>query len=253
MIARLILVSVAAVLFALPMRSKAFQSDDLIAAAVANVARPQVDRERDELRKPAETLSWAGVRPGWKVLDLVPGGGYFTRILSGAVGAEGHVYALQPAEVVNRFSAYRKVMDDLDAEPGWDNVSFHFDSVSAFAMPEQLDMVFTALNYHDFHADFMGPADVPGVNRAVFSALKPGGVYIIIDHHAAAGAGVTEVNRIHRIDVAVVKREVLAAGFILEAETDLLEHPEDDRTGHVYQAHMRGRTDQFVLKFRKPL
>ncbi len=246
-------VAVVSVLFAVPMPTAALQSDDLIAAAVANEARPQADRDRDELRKPAETLAWAGVRPGARVMDLVPGGGYFTRILSGAVGPEGHVYALQPAEVVNKFSAYRQVMDDLDAETGWDNVSFHFDSVSAFSMPEPLDMVFTALNYHDFHAEFMGPADVSAVNRAVFNALKPGGVYVIIDHHALAGSGVSEVNRIHRIDVEVVKREVLAAGFILEAETDLLAHPEDDRTTHVYEARMRGRTDQFVLKFRKPM
>lgn len=249
---RLILAALAAVLVAAPMSAVALQSGDPIAAAVANAARPDADRARDALRKPAETLEWAGVHSGMKVMDLVPGGGYFTRILSGAVGPEGHVYALQPAEVVNAFSAYRKAMDDLDAEAGWDNVSFHFDSVSAFTVPEPLDMVFTALNYHDFHADFMGPADVPGVNRAVFNALKPGGVYVIIDHHAAAGSGVTEVNRVHRIDVETVKREVLAAGFVLDAESDLLAHPEDDRTGHVYQPQMRGRTDQFVLKFRKP-
>lgn len=223
-----------------------------IAAGVAGPQRGATSVARDALRKPAETLVFAGLEPGMKVMDLVPGGGYFTRILSVAVGSEGHVYALQPYEVVDTLTAYRKVMEDMDAEPGWENVTFSFDPAVSFTTPEPLDMVFTALNYHDFHADFMGPADVGAINRAVFNALKPGGIYFITDHHAVAGSGLADVNRLHRIDVEVVKREVLAAGFVLEAESDLLAHPDDDRTRHVYLPEMRGRTDQFTLKFRKP-
>lgn len=249
---RLILAAVAAVLVAAPMSAMALQSNDLIAAAVANEARPAEDRERDALRKPAETLEWAGVKPGMQIMDLVPGGGYFTRILSRAVGEGGHVYAMQPTEAVTAFPQYREMIEKMAAEPGYDNVSVLFQPVAGFDAGQPLDMVFTALNYHDFHADFMGDADGPQVNTAVFGALKPGGLYIITDHHAASGTGLAEVNRLHRIDIEQVKREVLAAGFELVGESDLLAHPDDPRTAMVFNPAIRGRTDQFMLKFRKP-
>lgn len=249
---RLILAAVAAVLVAAPMSALALQSGDPIAAAVANEARPAEDRERDAVRKPAETLAWAGVKPGMQVMDLVPGGGYFTRILSRAVGDNGHVYAMQPTEAVTAFPQYREMIEKMAAEPGYDNVSVLFQPVAGFDAGRPLDMVFTALNYHDFHADFMGDADGPQVNAAVFKALKPGGLYIITDHHATAGSGLADVNRLHRIDIEQVKREVLAAGFVLEGESDLLAHPEDPRTAMVFNPAIRGRTDQFMLRFRKP-
>ncbi len=223
-----------------------------LSAAVAEPSRPEADRVRDALRKPAESLAFAAVRPGQRVMDFIPGGGYFTRILSAAVGEQGRVYALQPQEVVTRFASYRQAMEGLDADPRYDNVVFMFDSLESLTPAEPLDLVFTALNYHDIHAEFMGPADAAAVNRAIFNALKPGGLYVVIDHHAVAGSGLADVNRIHRIDAELVKREVLAAGFVLDAESDLLAHPEDARTRHVYEADMRGVTDQFFFRFRKP-
>jgi predicted methyltransferase len=151
-----------------------------VAAAVADTSRPERDRLRDTLRKPAETLAFAGVQPGMRVMDLMPGGGYFTRILSKAVGEQGRIHAFQPHEVVSRFSDYRRAMDALDAEAPYDNVSFMFDPIETFTVSEPLDVVFTALNYHDIHADFMGPADAAAVNRAIFTALRPGGLYVVI-------------------------------------------------------------------------
>lgn len=223
-----------------------------LSSAVADPARPERDRLRDALRKPAETLAFAGVEPGMRVMDLMPGGGYFTRILSVTVGEQGRVLAFQPHDVVSKFTDYRRAMDLLDAEPHYGNVTFMFDPIESFTVPEPLDLVFTALNYHDIHADFMGPADAAAVNRAIYAALKPGGLYVVVDHHATAGSGLADVNRIHRIDAELVKQEIMAAGFILDAESDLLAHPEDARTRHVYEADMRGRTDQFFYRFRKP-
>ena len=249
---RLILAAVAAVLVAAPMSAAALQANDPIAAAVANPARPAEDRERDALRKPAETLEWAGVKPGMRIMDLVPGGGYFTRILSHAVRADGRVFAMQPTAAVAAFPQYRAMIEKMAAEPGYDNVSVLFQPVAGFDAGQPLDMMFTALNYHDFHADFMGDADGPQVNAAVFRALKPGGLYVIVDHHAAPGSGLADVNRLHRIDIEQVKREVLAAGFVLDGESDLLAHPDDPRTAIVFNPAVRGRTDQFMLRFRKP-
>lgn len=249
---RLILAAVAAVLVAAPMSAVALQSGDPIAAAVANEARPQADRDRDAARKPVETLAFAGVKSGMQIMDLVPGGGYFTRILSRAVGADGHVFAMQPSEAVAAFPQYREMIEKMAAEPGYDNVSVLFQPVGGFDAGRPLDMVFTALNYHDFHADFMGDADGPQVNAAVFKALKPGGVYVITDHHGSAGSGLGEVNSLHRIDIEQVKREVLAAGFVLDGESEALRHPDDPRTANVFNPAIRGRTDQFMLRFRKP-
>lgn len=249
---RLLLAAVAAVLVASPMPAAALQSGDPIGAAVANPARPDADRSRDAVRKPAETLAFAGVRPGMQVMDLVPGGGYYTRILSRAVGDNGHIYAMQPTEAVTAFPRYGDAIRNMAAEPGYGNVEVVIEPAGGFDVERPLDMVFTALNYHDFHADFMGDADGPKVNAAVFRALKPGGLYVVIDHHAAAGTGLGDVNRLHRIDIEQVKREVLAAGFVLDGQSELLAHPDDPRTANVYDPAIRGRTDQFILKFRKP-
>jgi len=225
---------------------------DPIAAAVASDGRPDRDRARDAARKPAETLAFAGVRPGMTVLEIMPGGGYFTRLLSRSVGPQGRIHAFQPQEIATRFPNSRTTVEALPSEPGLGNVQTSVAPIAAVAAPAPVDLVFTALNYHDLHADIMGPADVAAVNRAVFAALKPGGALIVIDHHAPAGVGATRVNDLHRIDIETVKSEILAAGFVLDAESDLLRRPEDARTAGVYDPAIRGSTDQFLLRFRKP-
>jgi predicted methyltransferase len=222
-----------------------------IANAVADRDRPDEDRQRDVNRKPAEVLTFVGIKNGEKVADFMPGTGYFSRILSSAVGPQGHVYAFIPAEFAN-FKKQPLPPNGSMPYPQFKNVSVIAGPVNDFAAPEPLDLVWISLNYHDLHDPFMAPADLTRINRAVFAALKPGGRYVVIDHAAAAGSGLRDTNTLHRIDEASVKSEVEAAGFRLEGESDLLHNAGDPRTANVRDPTIRGKTDQFILKFRKP-
>ena len=222
-----------------------------IANAVADQNRPDEDRQRDADRKPAEVLAFVGIKNGEKVADFIPGTGYFSRILSNAVGPQGHVYGFFPSELANFI---KRPLPPNGSTPylEFKNVSVIAVPVNDFAAPEALDLVWISLNYHDLHDPFFAPADLAKINKAVFAALKPGGHYVVIDHAAAAGSGLRDTNTLHRIDEASVKSEVEAAGFRLEAASDLLHNAGDPRTANVKDPAIRGKTDQFILKFRKP-
>lgn len=221
-----------------------------IAAGVANPARPEAQRARDANRKPAEILAFAGVKPGDRVGDVMMGGGYFTRIFSGAVGPEGKVYAFQSTEFIAFSADYAKGQDETAKFAP--NIVPVRASLGAMAFPEPLDVIFTAQNYHDLHLGSATPEQIAGINKLMFAALKPGGVLVLIDHAAADGSGDRDSNKLHRIDIALVKAELAAAGFVLEAESDVLRNPADARTISVFDPAINGKTDQFVLKFRKP-
>ena len=223
---------------------------DYITAALADPARPQAHRDRDQARKPGELVALAEVKPGDKVGDFIIGGGYFTRIFAGAVGPNGKVYAYQPKEFIDFSAQYGTDLDTVAA--AYPNVTPLRNSLGAVSFPEPLDVIFTAQNYHDFHLGFMPAPAIAAVNKAMFDSLKPGGVLIIIDHYAEDGSGTRDANTLHRIDVEVVKKEVTAAGFILESQSDILRNPADDRKVSVFEEPAKGKTDQFVLKFRKP-
>lgn len=223
-----------------------------IAAALSDPSRPAADMVRDKDRHPGEVLAFAGVKSGAKVADLIPGGGYFTRILSKAVGPKGKVYAYVPDELT-KLAKREPAVNAIARDPAYSNVKVILNTLPNFGAPEKLDLVFTAQNYHDMHNKFMGPADLGAVNRQVFRALKPGGVYLVLDHVANAGSGLRDTETLHRIDPAVVKAEVMAAGFVFEGETRVLRNPADPRAANVYDAGIRGKTDQFVYKFRKPV
>ncbi|HUX74595.1 MAG TPA: hypothetical protein VMV25_11980 [Steroidobacteraceae bacterium] len=220
-----------------------------IVAAAADPHRPPADRARDADRKPAETVAFAGLRPGQKIGELLPGAGYFTRIFSQVVGRRGHVYAEAPPPGPGG-KDYEAGARALATDPHYANVTILAQPLATLHFPVALDMVWTSQNYHDLH-------NIPGFdlvkfNRRVFAALKPGGIYLVLDHAAAAGSGTRDTATLHRIDPAVVKKEVLAAGFELEASSDLLHRPEDPHTARVFDPSIRGRTDQFIFKFRKP-
>lgn len=221
-----------------------------ITAALANSARPAEDVSRDAARKPGELLAFGGVKPGDKVVDLVMGGGYFTRILSGAVGPKGQVIAYQPSEFIQFRAAYA---DEQKAAVAFGtNISGLTQSLGALNLPDGVDLVLTVQNYHDLHLTPF-PADTAAkVNTEVFKSLKPGGVYLIVDHAATAGAGLEVANTLHRIDPAILKAEVEAAGFKLEAQSPILADVTDAHTANVFSPAIRGKTDQFIMKFRKP-
>jgi predicted methyltransferase len=222
-----------------------------IAAAVASPDRPAADVQRDAARKPAELLSFAGIKPGDRVADLIPGGGYFTRLFSNAVGPTGHVYAVVPAEILKLAP---KSLDSARAIPtgtAFTNVSVISAPLAALAIPEVLDVAWTSDNYHDVYG-FVGPDAAAQMDAAVYKALKPGGIFIVVDHVAKTGTSDASAHTLHRIDPETVKQQALAAGFKLEAESSVLRNPQDTHDMAVFAPAIRGHTDQFVLKFRKP-
>jgi predicted methyltransferase len=222
-----------------------------VTAAVANPDRPETDTKQDENRKPAEVVAFAGIKTGDRVADLIPGRGYYTRIFSGVVGPKGWVYAFVPSEMDPLLKKANITFPPPD-DPKFANVSYLHASVAKLVAPEKLDVVWTSQNYHDLHNKAFGQPDMAAVNKAVFDALKPGGVYIVLDHAAAAGSGANDTETLHRIDPALVKKEVLAAGFVFAGQSDVLADPTDDHTKKIFDSSIRGKTDRFVFKFRKP-
>ena len=213
-------------------------------------AGPPPDALSDPSFKGPEVLAFIGVKSGDQVADIVAG--RFVRALSQAVGPTGKVFAYEPAETVKAHPQVLGMMQGVAAMPAYANVAVLTAPVNDPGLPSGLDAVFIRQNYHDLHDKFMGPADVPAFNRHVYAALKPGGVYVILDHAAVAGSGLAATDTIHRIDEASVIAEVKAAGFVLDGESKILGNPADDHSKMVFDPSIRGKTDQFLLRFRKP-
>jgi predicted methyltransferase len=226
---------------------------DAIAAAVADSHRPQEQRDRDPHRLPEQMLMFAGIKPGDRVGDFMPGNAYFTRLFSRVVGPSGRVYAFIPSEEIKNCPAAEVAGSRaVSRDPVYANVKLLTGPVNRFSVPEPLDILWTAQNYHDLHDKFMGPADVRQVNRAFLNALKPGGALIVVDHVAAPGSSLATTESLHRIDPAIVRREIEAAGFVFDSESKVLANPDDDHSRSVFDPRIRGVTDQVVLKFHKP-
>jgi predicted methyltransferase len=218
-----------------------------IVKALANPAR--ADQAGDDVRRhAADVLAFSGVKPGWQVVDFLPGQGYWTRIFTGAVGPSGHVYALWPSVSGDRAKATAAAINGRNLG----NVTAAIDP-ALITLDKPVDLVWTVQNYHDLPNNGRGEAALTAFNAAVFKALKPGGTYVIIDHVAPAGSGLSDTDTLHRIDPAIVKKQVLAAGFTFAGESTALANPKDDHSLKVTDPAIRGVTDQFVYKFRKPL
>lgn len=219
-----------------------------ISAAVADPARPAADRARDALRKPADCLSFADVHPGMSIAELFPGTGYFTRLFSRVVGPQGHVYEFVPPP---RKAAKPSPVRAIAADPHYyHNITVFTWPVGKLPVPRPVDLVWTSQNYHDLHN--IPGLDVAAFDRAVYAALKPGGIFLVLDHVAPAGSGFSDTGTLHRIDPEAAKKEILSAGFRFVGESNVLHNPDDPHTSAVFDPSIRGRTDQFIFEFRKP-
>jgi predicted methyltransferase len=219
-----------------------------VSAALADSNRPAGNREGDASRLPAETLAFAGVRPGMVVGEFYPGGGYFTRMLSDVVGPTGHVYGIEN----DRWKGAVDGDKALLAEGKWGNVSMDVQPFGTVKFLKPLDMAWITQNYHDLKIAKYGTVDTLAFDRAVFAALKPGGTFFILDHQGAPGLTDAEIEKLHRINRDQVIKEVTAAGFRLAGEGTFLRRSGDDHTKPIFDESIRGRTDQYALKFVKP-
>jgi predicted methyltransferase len=223
-----------------------------ISPAIADASRPASDRSQDADRHVAEVLAFADIHRGDTVVDLMPGNGYYTRLFSRLVGPRGRVYAVQPTEMDKVAPGGLKSVRGFAGKPPYDNVKVLVQPVDALHLPTNVDLVWTSKNYHDLHDKFMGPANVEAVNRAIFRALKSDGRYLVLDHAAAAGSGLAHTEDLHRIDPSRVTREVTSIGFRAASASNVLDNPDDTHTAAVFDPSIKGRTDQFLLAFRKP-
>lgn len=205
--------------------------------------------------KQAELIRFATVTAGTTVIDVYPGNGDWTRIFSDLVGPEGRVYSFVPGEVAHFKNDPVGLMRKLAQELGRENV----DAVSAdvAAVAEAIpaaDVVWMHLFYHDLHTPLIraNGATADAFNRAIFASLNSGGRYIIVDHAAASGSGTTDTPSLHRIDPASVVEEVRAAGFVLDAQSDMLANADDMHAIKVFDPAIKGETDRFVYRFVKP-
>ena len=222
-----------------------------VTAALKEPARKD-DAANDERRKTAEVMTFTKVKPGEKVLELVPGSGYWTRVFSAIVGPKGHVYTVWPHEMDKYAAKSIANWQELVKTPPYNNVSLLQQAAAELSVPQPVDLVFTSQNYHDYYDKFMGPVDPATFGKQVFAALKPGGLFVVIDHTAEAGSGTRDTDTLHRIDPEVVKKDMAAAGFKFDGSSDALRNKDDPLTAKVFDASIRGHTDQFIYRFRKP-
>ncbi len=223
--------------------------------AVMDKSRPANERGRDANRKPAEILKLLGVESGMRIADLSSGGGYYTALLSKAVGKNGAVIAHNTPYVVNKFT------DSFKAGGPWEtrlssaswkvNVTKMISDLDDFKPAQPVDAALMVMFYHD---TVWQKTDRSKMNEDIFNAIKPGGHYLIIDHSAEAGSGGRDTSSFHRIDKKMVIKELTDAGFKLVADSDILSNPEDTRDYNIFRDYKtkRDQTDRFVLKFERP-
>ncbi|QGP79279.1 class I SAM-dependent methyltransferase [Sphingobium sp. CAP-1] len=223
-------------------------------AALADPRRPAEAKLLDASRKPAETLAFLGLKPGMKAADIMTGSGYWAEIMADAVGPKGKVTAFEPTQFYTQPEEQKKWQALVERRPEVAWTRYPFEAFSAPA--NSFDFTIINMSYHDLYwqSDKYGipRTDPAAFVKNLYAATKPGGIVGIVDHVGAPGDTRGIVDALHRIDPAVVKADFAAAGFVLEAQSPLLANPADDHTKLVFDPAVRGKTDRFLFRFRKP-
>jgi predicted methyltransferase len=227
-------------------------SQNALDQALADPARKSQADASDARRKPGPLIALAGVKPGDKVLDLIPGSGYWTRIFSRIVGPEGKVYAVWPRAYAREAMGNVQDMQKLSTDSHYGNIVTEVQPSTQLTAPEPLDVVWTSQNFHDYPDEFMGKGDPSSLAKDAYKILKPGGTFMVIDHMAKPGRGLGDTDRLHRIDPASVRKIAEAAGFRFAGESKVLNNPKDPLDIPVFDKSIRGHTSQFAYKFVKP-
>jgi predicted methyltransferase len=227
-------------------------SQAVLENALNDPARKQDREAADARRKPGPLIALAGVKPGDKVLDLIPGSGYWTRIFSKVVGPEGKVYAVWPQAYAREAMGNVADLRKMSADKQYGNVVVEVQPSTRLSAPEPLDVVWTSQNFHDYPDEFMGKGDPSQLAKDAFKILKPGGTFLVIDHMTKAGRGIADTDTLHRIDPAAVRTIAEAAGFKFGGESKVLNNPADPLDIPVFAPAIRGHTSQFAYKFVKP-
>ena len=221
----------------------------LVAKAVADSTRLEKARTRDEARRPADILMLSGIAEGDQVVEIAPGGGYYTALLSRVVGKDGLVHAVDPDRLFEFFPNLRDGFPAFIASDPRENVSHTSQLLDDIEIAGTVDQVWMVLYYHD---TIWTGEDRAKMNHAFYDMLKPGGVYFVVDHHGLSGAGDGITRELHRVDAATAKTEIEDAGFVLDADSDVLSNPSDPRDDSVFGAERRGKTDRFVWRYVRP-
>src|SRR6476469_2400722 len=220
--------------------------------ALADPGRKSQADAADMRRKPGPLIALAGVAPGDKVLDLIPGSGYWTRIFSKVVGPQGKVYAVWPQAYAREAMGDVAGLKKMSADKYYGNIVTEVQPSTTLTAPEPLDVVWTSQNFHDYPDEFMGKGDPSQLAKDAFKILKPGGTFMVIDHMAKPGRGVADTDTLHRIDTAEVKRIAESVGFKFAGESNVLNNPADPLDIPVFAPSIRGNTSRFAYKFVKP-
>jgi len=227
-------------------------SQQALDKALADPGRKQDRDTADARRKPGPLIALAGVKPSDKVLDLIPGSGYWTRIFSKVVGPEGKVYAVWPQAYAREAMGDVANLKKMAADRYYGNIVVEVQPSTRLTAPEPLDVVWTSQNFHDYPDEFMGKGDPAQLAKDAFKILKPGGTFMVIDHIAKAGRGVADTDTLHRIDPATVRKIAESVGFRFAGESKVLNNSADPLDIPVFAPSIRGHTSQFAYKFVKP-
>jgi predicted methyltransferase len=226
----------------------------IYAAAVSSETRPEADRESDAGRQPEAVLEFLGIQPGDVVLEMWAGAGYYTELLADVVGESGKVIAHANTPILN-FAGEAHTMRHADNRLANTEILLAENNTLALEA-DSIDAATIVLNYHDLYwsSEEYGweEIDVPVFLAEVYKGIKPGGTLGIVDHQAVSGSPAETGSTLHRIDSAIVISELESVGFVLDGESNVLANPEDDHTKGVFDPEIRGKTDRYVLRFKKP-